>query len=155
MVDVDQQDQVDLLRQVGIVARPLEGDDVVEVLALGAVAQVADHVRFDVDTVDAAGGEHASEPHREVTGARTEVRYDGIGRKRERAQHIVGFLPDVALRIVEHLRPAFGVAEAMTVRRRRLRECGRRGQRSAGGEAQRGDENASSRHVSVPVFVGQ
>lgn len=92
----------------------------------------------------------AREPHREVAGAGADVG-DRHGRgQRERRDHLVGLLPGVARRIVEHLCPLLGVLEpvlhaagmrlvmavmrvviVLRMGRRRGRRRGRRGGRGA------------------------
>lgn len=59
----------------------------------------------------------------EVTRTCTNVGYDGIRRQRQRLYYFVRFLPRIALRIVENLRPLLRILEVVLMRVRRLR-CG-------------------------------
>ena len=102
---VDQQDQVGFLGKAGVFGRAGEGDDVAALLALRALGQVLDHVGLDIHGVDASPRHHVREAHGEIAGARADVGDHRIGLERERLDDFMGFLPCVALRIVEYVCP--------------------------------------------------
>ncbi len=121
VVGVDDQHLVHLGRQLRIVGLAVHRFKVGEPALRRALAQVAHHVGLDVDRVHAPPGCHVRQPHREVPRSGADVGHRGVGRQRERADHLVRLLPGVARGIVEHLRPVLGALEIMVVRVRRLR----------------------------------
>src|SRR5262249_56052325 len=92
-----------------------EGGGVARRVVVGGVVEVPHHARLGVDAVYDALGRGARQAHREVAGARTDVGDRRVRRDRERRDHLAGLLPGVARRIVEDLRPALGVGEAVLV----------------------------------------
>lgn len=86
-----------------------------KLLTPGAFTEKADHVRFEVGREHFASRYSASESHGEVPSPSSDVGNDHRGFEFERAKHLVGALPSVTRRIVEHPRPSISIGEGMVV----------------------------------------
>ena len=113
VIYIDEDDEIRFLRQARV-AR-LGGDrlKIFQSLTPGAFVEIFHHVRLSVHAVHAALRCHVREAHREIAGARTDIRNHGVGFELQRFDDFVRLLPGVALRIVESLGPFLRIIETV------------------------------------------
>ena len=113
VIDVDQKHQIDRRRNFGAVCRAQYRRQISQTFLLRALTEIFHHVRFKIDCIDLAGGQHVRKARREITGTGSDVGDRGIGRQFQRHDNFMRFLPGVARRVVEHLCPFARIVETM------------------------------------------
>jgi hypothetical protein len=146
-VDIDEEREIHLLGKARIVGATRHRLQVLQSFTPRAFSEVAHHVGLDVDGVNGSLGVHVREAHGEVPGAGADVGDKRVAAKIEGADHFVRLLPGVSLRVVEDVRPLFGVAETMAMRVRRLR--GRDRTKRGGGHKKQDSNHGMIIHMNI------